>query len=212
MKLVLSYQTQNLPAPYAYAVVADIEIADKLVIDFTLTYLDRQDLSDEEIVGEGFTNEDDFSWKGTLGHVWVELINDLVRHNRDDRPMGDFYLHIADDHAGFPDITDDLIVQELIQAVYEAGGHEAPLSISICEIDRPTTLIWKFEQHKAFLDQEEIAWNMAYELMQLVYTENLERSKPTKIPRTKTISFDGQSWHHMSTPSFWRLLSTIKPS
>ena len=53
MKLTLSYQTQQLPPPFAYATVITIdESNDQIFVTFSLEYLDRASVSDDELRAE----------------------------------------------------------------------------------------------------------------------------------------------------------------
>ena len=67
----LKYQTaENLPAPYAHAIEINGKFAQNQVdetplleLSFELTYLGREDFTEEELLEEGFTINDDFELK-----------------------------------------------------------------------------------------------------------------------------------------------------
>ena len=71
----LKYQTaENIPAPFAHAIEINGSLDQELELSFELTYLDREDLTEDEILEEGFTTNDNFTWKGTLPKVWVDVV------------------------------------------------------------------------------------------------------------------------------------------
>lgn len=78
--LVLRFQTSALvPAPYAHAIELSINIKDEsLAYVFEMEYLDRSQLSEEEIYEEGFTMEDDYKLEGELPKVWANELKALI--------------------------------------------------------------------------------------------------------------------------------------
>lgn len=55
-KIIAQYQTIQLPPPYSFDYQLIISPkADGLEVDFKLHYTDRDELSEEEILDEGFT-------------------------------------------------------------------------------------------------------------------------------------------------------------
>ncbi|MFT4031880.1 MAG: hypothetical protein QM669_05640 [Siphonobacter sp.] len=142
----ITYQTaEMIPPPYAhrYTLKGTINRADELHITFTIQYIDRQDLTDEEIQAEGFTGTDDFEWQGTLLPVWSSEIRDLVSKTdfyKSARPTSDsenqFWLTLdyrndEEPLVGKPKNRDawEYLSQELIQAIYETARLESPLKL-----------------------------------------------------------------------------------
>ena len=211
MKLKLSYQTQHLPAPYAFSATFSVEISEVIHVALVLTYLDREDLSEEEILAEGYSLEDDFSWEGQLGANWIYPIKELVRKERTQEPLDSFYLHIAvDDEEWFPAVVDDVVVQDLLQAVFEAKKKEAPLTISFAtskyeQID----LTWKFAERTVYHKELALSWDEAHTLMRLIYSNEFEEMKAFKKPQVNSISFDGQVWFVVDAPDIWKQLKKL---
>ncbi|MEZ0538921.1 hypothetical protein [Fibrella arboris] len=142
-----------IPAPYThfYELTARPDPKGGLQIEFAITYTDREELDEEDIVGEGFTLTDDFSWSGQLGAAWLPVIDKLVATTQ----MAPFDETALDEDDDFLEVTIDkgqngrsnvgtptdantflYAIQELIQAIYEAGGKEKPFELSYLSYQR----------------------------------------------------------------------------
>ena len=145
-RLQIRYQTaRSLPAPYAYfyTLTAKPAGASEMQVDMAITYPDRDDIDDDELIAEGFSREDDLTWSGRLPVSWSETITGLTRATRiqplDEETLGeddDFWeITIENDNGakkqGFPPNADDwqYTVQELIQAIYERTNRERPFNL-----------------------------------------------------------------------------------
>lgn len=149
--LKIRYQTaRSLPAPYAYFYTLTARpVGNDVTIDLALTYPDRDDIDDDELMAEGFTRDDDFSWSGRLPGAWLRALGDVVGQTRlqplDEEELGeedDFWEITLDGGngagaAGKPANADDwqYLVQELIQATYEADKRERPFELTFLDID-----------------------------------------------------------------------------
>lgn len=146
-RLQIRYQTaRSLPAPYAYfyTLTAKLSGASELQVDLTITYPDRDDIDDDELIAEGFTREDDLTWSGRLPKNWLNTLDNLARATRlqplDEETLGeddDFWeITIENDNGikkqGIPQNADDwqYTVQELIQAIYERMNRERPFELT----------------------------------------------------------------------------------
>ena len=49
-----------------------------LGLDYSIEYYDRDDITEIEILEEGFTPNDDYSWKGTLPPIWNQVVLDKL--------------------------------------------------------------------------------------------------------------------------------------
>ncbi|WP_080239818.1 hypothetical protein [Spirosoma rigui] len=148
--LQIRYQTaRSLPAPYAYFYTLTGKPAGHaLQIDLAITYPDRDDIDDDELIAEGFTRDDDFSWSGPLPGAWQQAFTDLVGKTRlqplDEEELGedDDFWEITltgktGQQSGKPANADDwqYLIQELIQATYEADKRERPFALEYLVID-----------------------------------------------------------------------------
>ncbi len=144
--LQIRYQTaRSLPAPYAYfyTITAQPAANGSVQVDLTLRYPDREDIDDDELMAEGYTRDDDFSWSGRLPDAWRQTLADLVDKTRlqslNEDALGEddefWAMHVATGNqpaqVGRPRDTDtwQYLMQELIQAAYESDGRERPFSL-----------------------------------------------------------------------------------
>jgi len=205
MRIELSYQTQGIPAPYAFSAYFNIWKGDKhLDLEFKQQYLDREEVSAEEVLAEGFSENDDYNWNGELSGNWGAALDTLLNAELLDHPQNDFYIHLAkEDHQGFPNLPDDVLIQELIQAVFEASKREAPLTFSFSLNGKEQSLSWHFTSRAAFLDQKEVKWQDSITLMQSLYAAELDEMKSSKKPVERSISFDSKNWIELNSDEFW---------
>lgn len=149
-QLQIRYQTaRSLPAPYAYfyTLTARPAASGPIQVDVAITYPDRDDIDDDELMAEGYTRDDDFSWSGRLPDSWRQAITSLVDKTRlqplDEDALGEddefWAMHIESDNrpaqVGRPRNADDwqYLLQELIQATYESGDREHPFELTYVE-------------------------------------------------------------------------------
>ncbi|GAB2540747.1 hypothetical protein [Spirosoma aerophilum] len=150
--LQIRYQTaRSLPAPYSYFYTLSIQTvaANALQIDLAITYPDRDDIDDDELIAEGYTRDDDYAWSGRLPKAWWEAIGNLVRKTRwqpinedelgEDDDFWDITLETESGNkaSGQPAKPDDwqYLMQELIQATYEAMGRERPFDLIYLDLN-----------------------------------------------------------------------------
>ncbi len=150
--LNIHFQTLSAPPPFShhYQIILDLS-ADNPRVDFTISYPGREKLSEEEILEEGFTLEDDYQWKGELPKSWKFAIIDELRKTKSlfDAPKPHaqqvLQLHITykndDQQSGIPNNTGswEYFAQEMVQAIYEISQKELPLEITYLEIGKHST-------------------------------------------------------------------------
>lgn len=142
----IKYQTAEIISPpYSYAVEinGNIEQNQELFLSFELTYLNRDGLSVDEIEEEGFTQNDDFNWKGTLPVIWTDILfgnfkssKPLIVNNLEDEK--DFWELSFENKSWFPHDPDDwkYFIEEIQQAIFEKTGLEAPLNLTFLKINQ----------------------------------------------------------------------------
>jgi hypothetical protein len=137
----IQYETPpGLPPPYCYyfhLVGRVVEGSPQVTFDWVYTH--REDLSEEEITGEGFTGDDDYHWQGTLHEAWLhQLERRAAKTQSVARPDEEgTYLYVTAEALnqvllrGHPrNLTEwEYFLQELVQAIYETSGKEAPLRL-----------------------------------------------------------------------------------
>ncbi len=137
----------DIPPPYShiYNVTVD-ENPSYLTLSFKLRYTDRDELSEEEILEEGFGPDDDFTWSGRLDKIWKQQLDSLLaatRFHNNPSSGGDFTVEVIS-KAGDADKKAYVakketagwiyFIQELKQAILESERIEAPLTIEYLKI------------------------------------------------------------------------------
>lgn len=205
--LRIRFQTaRSLPAPYAYFYTLELRPAfsDFLQVELSITYPDRDDIDDDELIAEGFTRDDDFSWSGRLSKAWLQAVTKLANQTTlrpaDEDKLDeddDFWeLKIAQnpgpDRQGRPSdkgpgSTDDwqYLVQELTQATLEADGRERPFELNYLHIgpdENEVRMIASFAQRDVTVTtirnrrerNRSLPWSALQELMTAVYANDYD--------------------------------------
>ncbi len=146
--LEIHFQTLELPPPFSHTYDIKVDLsADIPQAEFDIQYTDRQVLSEEEILEEGLTPEDNFQWKGTIPKTWKYAILDQLRESNKlfdaSPPHAQQVLSLTIRYEdgelvrGIPNNQETWIYfsQEIIQAIYELGEKEMPLEIIYLEIN-----------------------------------------------------------------------------
>lgn len=192
-QVTIKFQTASImPAPYAYFYTLILENrASQLGVELDMRYLDRDELDEDSILDEGFTMNDDYSWKGQLPQQWAQVLEsrllpkNLSRKNRN--TDNDNFIEIElKDAAGnvdnfFPvNIEDwDYFQHEMIQAVFEASGKEMPFELEYFEIEQNSELQMLFKAsftNRTLLlqlnDSEKklLPWEKTQVIMQTIFT------------------------------------------
>lgn len=202
-----------VPPPYHYAYTLEVDLADKNTpANYAIRYLHREELSEEEILDEGFTPNDDWSWKGTLPQNWRNALLEQIKKQswptKPEKPgEGEAALEIRllgeDEKALFDGKPADIasweyFLQELIQAMYEISGKEAPFELIYREIKRDET--YEIQLKASFAERSMQAkelhngqeanniqpdWKLLKNLMKTIYVpdydyENAREQEPKK--------------------------------
>ncbi|ODS82634.1 MAG: hypothetical protein ABS46_08285 [Cytophagaceae bacterium SCN 52-12] len=147
-ELSISCRTNpDIPPPYShiYNITVDENPA-YLTLSFKLRYTDRDELSEEEILEEGFGPDDDFTWSGKLNKIWKQQLDALLAATRfynNPSSGGDFTVEVVS-KTGTADKREYVskkeaagwvyFIQELKQAILESEQLEAPLTIEYLKI------------------------------------------------------------------------------
>ncbi len=144
--LQIRYQTAAImPGPFAhfYTLTLTPTPQQTLQTAITIDYPDREELDDEDIIGEGFTLDDNFAWQGTLPQTWLDAVTPLAANpklkplHEDELGENDDFFDITLEATGKPEQSGtpvdrdawQYLAQELIQATYEAAGRELPFEL-----------------------------------------------------------------------------------
>lgn len=199
MTIEFSYQTQHLPAPYAYAAFLQLkEHSDRLDARLSVSYLDRDALTEDEIIAEGFSPNDDMEWEGTIGRNWKVIFTMIQQYHFIQEPAEQDYLHVSIDgvEKGFPKETKSAVYlfQELLQAVYEKADLAPPLEI-IWFDGSEQRLHWTFADRIFQLnDTVQKDWKKGQSILAAIYEVEYDTLKSSNKPMNNGLSFDSQNW------------------
>ena len=224
MTIHVRYQTPTLPPPYSYAYTLRAELLpQRVAIQLDWQYTDRDELSEEEIGEEGFSMDDDFRWQGDLPGVWKPVLRELVAQTRwlpaaaSAEGSDTLVVAVTEAPGGVPDDVArwEYLLQELVQAVYEASGRERPLQIRYREQGPPSpsvavTIELRFCHRRATATvkqnsqnhTQELSWQEMRTLLETLYLPDYhtERSqaKPPQQPGRFVDPGDGR-WYLLGT-------------
>lgn len=210
MNLQLSYQTQNLPAPHAFSAYLELQSDDNenVTIACQINYLDREDLSEDEIINEGYTLDDDLCWEGELGTNWNLLFSHFSQLVYRSEPTPSAYLHVVLDkiEKGYPKEDQEILMNALIQGIFEAIGKEAPLQIDVAiSPAHIRTLVWCFKDRTFTLDQKERIWEQSQPLMASLYEMEFDSDAASDHASENSIQYQNTGeWLHIKDKSLAR--------
>jgi hypothetical protein len=198
----------DVPAPYSYEV--SFEFKDGINIDFQLIYTNRDDLTEDEILHEGFSENDNFSWKGVLDKVWQNEIEDLLTKTTYRNSLQDQEIIIKrDGEENAPKNYKEwnLLIQDLIQAVFETSGKEMPWQLNLIVIKNGVikkqelkVLFSRRDVDFAFGSNFRMDWSRAKKLMELIYLGEFDEQKAnTQLPDKEGVylCFDQATWYKL---------------
>jgi hypothetical protein len=225
-KLTISASSQTMPPPYAF----DLEMTvvangTDLETDFSMVYTGREDLTEDEIFGEGFTQEDDVKWVGKLGNQWWDVVASAIaktnikkgKKNNESDPL-QVELTTQNMPSGVNIVGSpteygmwEYLIQELIQAVFEASERELPLSLNILKITgtvkQEIKIKAKFSTREATIElvgkskaPETLEWSALKDYLKIVYQPDyLPEKEMNKAPKNAGIyfSFIEGSWYEL---------------
>ncbi|GAB3338919.1 hypothetical protein GCM10027299_51410 [Larkinella ripae] len=229
--LEIRYQTALVvPPPYAhfFTITLRSSAENRLAIDLTLTYTERDELEEDEIIGEGFTSNDDYQWTGELPAVWRQTVENLVQKTQikpfDEEKLSDDqdYFLVAIEQkdqntlSGAPSHRSEwqFLSQELIQAIYEVSEKEKPFEITYVEIDggnrAEAHLTASFSRREARLENRRdnqnqatsLPWPELKGLMEIVYgvEYNSEEALPNLPRKTgRFLNLGTPEWYELGT-------------
>jgi hypothetical protein len=215
--LILRYQTSALiPAPFAHAI--EIHFSNHtngLNYKFDLEYLDRDQLTEDEILEEGFTMEDNLSLKGTLPNIWKEHLENIISKSEktypqeleDDQEFWD--IEIGAENF-YPKNTKNWkeFIEELQQAVLEQNKLENPLKITVIRNDNEArkqyTIEGMFESRTLVITSDDsktnLAWQKLNALLRDFYSAEFDYEKATEKIPNKTgmfLNFGDEFWFEL---------------
>lgn len=139
-RLEFNFDSGIIPPPYAHIFKLSLDLGEpELTTTLDLMYTDRDELSEEDILNEGFTMDDDFHFSGKINKIWEKPLQELFDKTKwassSATQEGGIEIKARDKagklHVGNPTNQQDwqFLAQDIIQAIYEGEKREAPLQI-----------------------------------------------------------------------------------
>ncbi|HSI77132.1 MAG TPA: hypothetical protein VK957_14625 [Lunatimonas sp.] len=225
IRLEIDYQTGEVPPPFSHIFKLKLSFEKSFVnTQFEITYTDREELSEEEIINEGFTENDDFKFVGEIPKIWQREFLSLYSsskwsHQKMLGPEGGIKILAKDLHGkivrSIPLNAEEwyYLTQEYIQAIYEVSKREAPLLIRYKEVE--SEKVWMYELTFKFSVRkieiringalQELDWESAKDLLANIFLPDYDygvakASEPTK--RGSYIDCGDGLWHDFRTGVF----------
>jgi hypothetical protein len=210
MMLTIYFETSaQLPPPYSYRYVLKLKPSFQFFhADLQLIYTHRDELDADEIEAEGFSENDDYQWRGNLEKIWRDTVEKLLSRTQIEATKeweedSDMLLleWTPNDKTqkGIPQNREAwlYLAQELVQAIYETSGLERPFELSVLDIQPKTTqqstLTASFKTRTAQIKQvingksavKFYPWESLSPLMEALYAPDwfAEKAKPEKPKR-----------------------------
>lgn len=220
---IIRFQTAPVvPAPYANFQTIKLHLIseDDLTVDFSIKYTDREDLEEEEILEEGFTMDDDFTWKGALPANWIKEFNEIyssskIIRQREEKEFEDFVeIEIEENDKRVTVYPVDkerwvYFLQEFMQAILETAGRELPFELTYLDYDAEpksevalkasfATKIFTMSENNGPL--KKLDWGFLQKVMDTVYRaefvyDNASDKKPAK--KGKYLYIGDQLWYQL---------------
>lgn len=216
--IVIEFDSGITPPPYSHVYRLSLDWSgSELNTELELHYTDREDLTEDEILDEGFTTKDDYSFKGTLDFAWKKVISiEFEKTKWSGRHLEEGGLTISaleDGKTGSAKVPADqegwqMLAQDVIQAIYETSKKEAPLTVNYRQVTDEATsdcsLTMNFSTREAVFvlknESRNINWEYAVQLLKLVFSPDYNYDLAQETAGTKRGSFiecgDG-FWHEL---------------
>lgn len=215
-KIIINYETRNIPAPFAHQYQLDIELKDKIKASYEVRYLGRDEISEEEILEEGFSLNDDFTWEGEIDPSWREVILSLADEPQENakKEPNEFTQTIVrissksdegEKSRNFYDNDDiEYQIQEIVQALFENSGRELPLKVRFFQKSKGSQSEYEvtvsFAKRESTLiknnsEKSTLSWEDTRSFMSLIYQPDYLLDS-TKLKKNGLyISFEENYWY-----------------
>ena len=187
-KITLTNDLGHLPPPYCYRFKLEIRPGEETAVFFSVQYYGREDLDLEEIMAEGFSENDDFEWRGVLPTHWKDEIMRQVSATVEGKSSGGVQIEVTSKgklQFRKPKSVNEFefFVQELIQAIYEVSGKQPALVLRILKNTadgkrEEYNLSISFFERKALLSDgkgvgQEVGWRKAQKALESIFRFDL---------------------------------------
>ncbi|TDE17539.1 hypothetical protein [Dyadobacter psychrotolerans] len=207
-KYIVRYQSAPVvPAPFShyYTLTLNILSETELDVDFSISYTDRDEIDEDEILDEGFTLDDDYKWKGSVPAIWTKEFQNIfasskIIRQREEKEFEDFIeIELEENEKDVTVYPVDkerwsYFLQEFMQAIFESGGREKPFELTYLNISEGTSKLVELKAsfaNKSFTvvkdgnAPESLNWTQLQKVMDTVYKaefieDNASEKKPSK--------------------------------
>jgi hypothetical protein len=135
----------NVPAPYHLEAVFTFLQFDTLqpTVEIEIQYIDRSDFSREELIADGLVPDDQWTYTGELPLVWRDrLLSQFQEYvtgscsPKDQEPFITLEANDTTPHVPIYLESQETLIQEYMQAMFEIDGRELPLYLGFQFKDR----------------------------------------------------------------------------
>ena len=216
--LVIEYDSGIMPPPYSHVFRLEISLnTNPLKVSLDMHYTDREELTPEEIFDEGFTLEDDYTFKGEIDAIWSGVFAKAYQAAKwSGKSLNDAGITITPIEAGRQGkvkVPADqeawlILAQDLIQAIYETNKKELPLTIHYRQIVNDTpqdcSITVKFSNREVLFTENgqsrTLNWDYTIQLMKVIFTPDYHYDIAKEEPGKKRGAYincgDGY-WHEL---------------
>ncbi|WP_339864032.1 hypothetical protein [uncultured Algoriphagus sp.] len=216
--IVIEFDSGVIPPPYSHVYRLSLDWSSaELIAELELHYTDREDLTEDEILDEGFTANDDFSFKGKLDYVWKKVVSiEFEKTKWSGRHLEEGGIVLSALENGKPGPSKapveqeawQMLAQDVIQAIYETSKKEAPLTVNYRQVtnegSNDCSITMNFSTREAVFtlknESRTINWEYAVQLLKLVFSPdyNYEIAKETAgTKRGEYIECGDGYWHEL---------------
>jgi hypothetical protein len=190
-KMIIQYDTGPLPPPFCHRYTIEVsKSSGKYSASLNLEYYDRDEVSQEEIVDEGFSMDDDYQWNGELPEIWIKTLqhkidtSNWMKKPKTEAQMSHMEIRISTKGRSeliYPTEQRvwEVFAQEFIQAIFEISDKEAPLKIEFAHVGKNKSkdllsLVFRFsvrsvEIHSPKNKSFQISWSEGQKMMKYIY-------------------------------------------
>jgi len=219
IRLEIEYDSGTIPPPFSHVFKLKLGFEkDFINTSFKLHYTDRDEVTEDEILNEGFTLNDDYDFVGEIPKVWEQPLKKLYAQSKWSNKTaledeGGIRLLAKDIHGkisrAVPTNPQEWLYlsQEFIQAIYEINKREAPLTVRFRQVnkqgeitDYELTVRFSIREIELLINNtpRKIGWEETKPLLSYIYLPDYNYEVAKETPPTKRGTYidcgDG-FWH-----------------